>query len=350
MKNLDSQLKALRSNSEWAPEHKNAVKNRVFAVVRAEAAPAVTPSATWFRLSNLISKPLTAGTAVFALLASGWSVTASAAADSLPGDALYPVKRVGESAQLSLASLDRRAILHTEFASRRLAEAEELQATAKEDPALQVLAAQAITDYQAELQAAAEDIAQLGAENSASVVQVAVEVQQTVDQLTTLSASPVDNEQAAERVEEVQQVADRVANSIVNTVVNAHEYSSTETSERELNEMFMKRLASLETRRTFNLHRLEVIQNKISANASLQEVADLPTEDDFKRLNFALTSALARVPEVMSLFAHSGYRQSFRDIEGIEAEILAVEERIADIEIRLTQLLKDAQAGGLVTE
>lgn len=350
MNNLESKLNTLRQANAWSAEQKNAVKNRVFAVVRAEAAPAVAPSPVWFRVSNLISRPLTAGTAVFALLASGWSATVSAAAGSLPGDVLYPVKRVGESAQLTLASLDRRAVLHTEFASRRLEEAEQLQAATEQTEEVRALAVQALQEYQGELQAAASDIALLSTEDAPAALEVATEVQQTVEQLTTITASPTETVEAVEQTEQVQQVAGQITNSIIKSVVDVHEYSTTETSERRLKEMFVKRLSSLETRRTFNLHRLDVIQERLTANASLAEVAELPTEDDFKRLRFAIESALNQVPEAMSLFANSGYRQAFRNVEGIEAELLAVERNIAEIEIELTNLLRQAQTGGVQTQ
>jgi Domain of unknown function (DUF5667) len=61
------------------------------------------------------------GVTAGALALSGVSV---ASTDSLPGDALYPVKRSSERAQLALASSDlSRGQLHLEFANSRLREA-----------------------------------------------------------------------------------------------------------------------------------------------------------------------------------------------------------------------------------
>ena len=66
------------------------------------------------------------GVTAGALALSGVSV---ASTDSIPGDALYPVKRSSERAQLALASSDlSRGQLHFEFANSRLREAAQVPA------------------------------------------------------------------------------------------------------------------------------------------------------------------------------------------------------------------------------
>jgi hypothetical protein len=89
------------------------------------------------RASQLRSRPVTASTAaqrpvwrwnvvwvaasvMVALLLVGSAVTASAA--SVPGDALYPLKRTTEQVRLALAPAQQQADLHLEFARQRLQE------------------------------------------------------------------------------------------------------------------------------------------------------------------------------------------------------------------------------------
>ncbi len=62
--------------------------------------------------------------------------TVAASAGSLPGEPLYPVKRLVESTQLSLAAGDQRAALHVTFAETRLAEIEALSKRGDVPPGL----------------------------------------------------------------------------------------------------------------------------------------------------------------------------------------------------------------------
>ncbi len=68
---------------------------------------------------------LAASAAALALLGGGFGL-ASTSSDALPGDALYPVKRGVEDAQLLLTTGDGDLDLHRQFAKTRLREAEQL--------------------------------------------------------------------------------------------------------------------------------------------------------------------------------------------------------------------------------
>ncbi|MBL8046661.1 MAG: hypothetical protein JNL09_08975 [Anaerolineales bacterium] len=62
---------------------------------------------------------------LLAVVLGGWGVTA-ASASALPGEALYPLKRVVEQAQVSLAAEAQRLQLQAEFNQRRIAEIQAL--------------------------------------------------------------------------------------------------------------------------------------------------------------------------------------------------------------------------------
>lgn len=75
----------------------------------------------WMRKN--VFRPMLVGLSSFAVVFSGWIATVSASINSLPGDVLYPFKRVAEEAQLTLSpGAENKTKLQVEFASRRLEE------------------------------------------------------------------------------------------------------------------------------------------------------------------------------------------------------------------------------------
>lgn len=102
---------------------------------RNQSPAVVLPKRAWWRqLFSWVSQPAYLGIFLVVLALGGYGLT-SAAYQSLPGDALYGLKRVVENTQLSLADDLTRAKLQREFEARRLAE---IQALAQQGRALPV--------------------------------------------------------------------------------------------------------------------------------------------------------------------------------------------------------------------
>ena len=89
-------------------------------LARAIAQPAEAPRPRpriWRRVASIVA------VAMLALALAGWG-TVSAAADSVPGDMLYPIKRLGERVRYALTvNAEGKAELHIVFADERLREA-----------------------------------------------------------------------------------------------------------------------------------------------------------------------------------------------------------------------------------
>lgn len=339
------QLKKLKNDPKAGAvsrEHHEAAKKRLLAVIGEESGAAgEAPSfATWF-FGSFISKPVAAMATAF-VLAIGSLSTVNASSGSLPGDTLYSVKRITEQAQLRLASLDKRAVLHTEFAERRLKEATEIRQTTT-DPARLTLAKVAMEDYERELTQAGEDLKQLkgtvaSTQTFAAVndVQKKIESMQTViDQNVAASTTVADGEEAlaAKQVTtEAQQVATTVA-------VEVHEEESSEMTTLEMKEMFRKELGDIEARQTFDEHRIETAKQVLKANAELFAEDGMPTVDDLQRMAFVIKQTRLQIPEAMNGFAAGGYRTAFDTLHGIDAELLALEARLAEIEIIIMNTL-----------
>ncbi|GAA4915812.1 hypothetical protein LX16_4134 [Stackebrandtia albiflava] len=113
------------------PAFQASLRHRLLAEAAATGIGSTTPDPVPVRASR--RKRFTIAATVAGLLL-GLSGVATASADAVPGDALYPVKRSTERAQLALAGSDvSRGQLYLEFAHGRL---EEAQGLSGEDAAL----------------------------------------------------------------------------------------------------------------------------------------------------------------------------------------------------------------------
>ncbi|MBI3241186.1 MAG: hypothetical protein HYZ49_02700 [Chloroflexi bacterium] len=118
MPGLKAQLQAAQALRAWrAPAISPEAARRLEARVRQRTRAPRPNRAGLFGLP--LKWVVALATLIFFFISAG-AVTASA--DSLPGDALYPVKRTGESVQLLLTPASNKAALHTLFAERRLNE------------------------------------------------------------------------------------------------------------------------------------------------------------------------------------------------------------------------------------
>lgn len=300
---------------------------------------------SWY-VSSFISKPVTVGVAAVTLFAGSLS-TVSAASSSLPGDTLYSVKRITEQAQLKLASLDRRAVLHTEFAERRLREAAELRSSDPTNSGHQVLAKAAMVEYASELSQASADLKNLqNSVGSSTALAVVTDVQNKIESMkAVIDATAATNSTADAGTETVEaKQAVKEAQAVATTVaVDVHEEQATEKSSIELKALFTKDLGTIEARQTFDEHRLETITKAVLGVEMFKGVEGIPTSDDLKRMNYVVKQTRLQIPEAMNNFAAGGYRSAFATLQGIDQELLTLEARTAEIEILIMQT-RDAAA------
>ncbi len=126
--------------------------------------------------------------AVFAVMAilslAGWGVT-SASAASLPGELLYPIKRLSEQVAITLAPVEGQPDLHVTLAQRRLAEYESLSARGEFEPTLIVEAAIEIDTALSQVEGADVATSQVSVEQVA--LQAETQLQALSDRVAALS-------------------------------------------------------------------------------------------------------------------------------------------------------------------
>lgn len=296
---------------------------------------------TYIRESKLptVARSFSTAAAAVVLMLGGWITTVDAAANSLPGDALYGLKLVTEQVRLRLAPLEQRAVLHTEFAERRLNEVVALQhAGTVEQKNVEV----AVAAFRSEITSANTELQALVASGSADALETATAVEGKLtafDAALNETAATSANAEVSTQIEDAKDAARETQSTAVAVVVDTHEEQASDYSQRELQEMFQQELGALRGRQTFDLHRVEVVQNSLVAHAVFLVGVTVPTTDDFKVITYAITNADKGISEAMNLFAIGGYRGAFDKLRSVDGELLLVEARLAQVEITIITAL-----------
>lgn len=329
-KDIFTQLKKLRTEPRagYVGEERRARgRDQLMAAItssrqaKAAWAPTVAFEYVRFSFSDLLAKPVTAF-ASFVVLIFGSLTTASAASQSLPGDTLYSVKLVSERAQLSLASADRRAVLHTEFAENRLQEIMDLTSTGAAD---RVLVATAVDAFKREVAYATQEIQNLQTTgNQGLIAQVSVVNDKFTALNTSIGQAPV------EHAPGLTTSTVTASETVVDTVVDVYENEPEPTSATELKKLFQARMNALIQRRTLSIGRIEVIE----ANAEFSEVTS-------RRETAVLRGRISLVSEEMSdangFAGASGYRAAFERLREAEVFMRAIESELSAIEFKLIE-------------
>jgi len=274
-----------------------------------------------FAVSHFVFTPTTITASVFVMVLGGWITTVNAAG-SLPGDTLYGLKLVSERAQLSIASLEHKAVLHTAFAGRRLEEAVVLGTST--DLSKLSFVGVTLDAYSRELTAAEENLRQLQEEGNEETVQVASAVDKKIDHLSD-SIEKDFTEESPER-DGARDATKRTSNSVIDVVVETHESAVDQTaSERDLHVLFKNRLEDIRNREALDLGRLVVIEQVADAND-----LDIPSMND---VQLSIKEAMETVSDAERLAAVGGYRAAFEILRSIEDTLEIAERSIAEVEI-----------------
>lgn len=350
MNKIAAQLRAAQNRPAaggFAVERQAAAKRSLMLAIGADASevsaePVVnlkTRYLVWLSHS-FISRPVAIGAAGFVLAVSGLMTTVNAAQRSLPGDVLYTVKLINERAQLQLATLDRKAVLHTEFAEHRLREVTQLQSdTSGRDTGL---VAQTMNAYTQEVTSANQNLRELQASGNVTTVATASEVQQNLvalDSTITNTVGPATSSAESIAVTSAQATTQVAQDDSVSVAVEAHSGTSSEQSTRELNDMFLRQFAAIGTRKTFDIHRIAVVRSSLETHTETLGTLGIMTESDLRRLERSINIAVADVAPAMDVFTAGDYQSAFDALKRAESVLRGIEATIADAETAITSAL-----------
>ncbi len=328
-RDIFQQLKDLKSdpNAGWVSdlEQKNSKMKLMEAIGDNSVQKDELINLSFFRwnVTQFISTPVTVAVIGFVLAFSGWMTTVNAASTSLPGDSLYGLKLVTEQIKLKMASLEHKAILHTEFAEVRLEEAVVLQARGDVESAQVVIDA-----FKVEIAAANSDLQKLQNEGSVEVLAIAAELDDRIGELNLV----INEENDLDASQQVATVTKEAGNLVVDVVVDEHEVEVTERSESDLRSMFKDEYNAMNDRKAFDLGRISMIADVIDIN-------DLDLDINARALENKIKDATDEVPNAMNLAARGGYRDAFEILRSADTSLIQVESNLAEVEYQVMQAM-----------
>lgn len=372
LKNILAPLKDLPAYGGQSSERANAIKERIFSNIakyesslgRESAAFVDSPRSIkfdfgFYLLKSYVSTPVVASVLALVIVGSTGSATLAAAGRSLPGDTLYNVKIVSEQAQLKLSSLDKRAVLHTEFAGRRLQEATDLQTNASSNPETAALVESTLNAASLEIASAVADVQELQAttDDAQAALTVAATVQEKIDDLDDSISSAgelAETPAAVEEVANVQTAVDEASETATTVVVQAHESQPTALSEREVKAMFKRMMGELSGRQSFDEHRISTMKSVLSEkNDDLVTLETISVKDLTVRLESAqgtLWEISQLIDDCTSMFVAGGYRTAFEKLRVADTQLRDIESELADIEFAIIDAVKAIPEETIISE
>lgn len=349
MNKIAAQLRSLKDQANaggFSVDAQRVAKRALLSSIGADlaqaesAAPTLRTTYLFWLSRSFISRPIAIGVAAVTLATSGLMTTVSAAQDSVPGDALYSVKLVNERAQLQLASLDRRAVLHTEFAERRLREVAKLQSDSTTRNSS--LVTDTMNAYTQEVASANQNLRELQASGDTTTIATANEVDQklaSLDSTITNSATPVTSAEGSAAVSAAQVTTQVAQEDTVTVAVEAQQHDETGTSSTDLQTMFIRQFGAITTRKAFDLHRVTMIRTLLQQKPEL--VALGMSDTDLSRLERSINIAVADIAPAMDQFSTGGYRSAFDVLQHADTVLRGIEATIADMETSITAAMME---------
>jgi hypothetical protein len=196
---LKRQLKSLKTGevsprAEWLKSSREVLLSQIKNTVTDEKSGVMENF--WFGMSVFmpqrfvfaVVRPMAVLLIVALVGTSGWIATVDASYEALPGDWLYPAKRVMEKTQVTAATIfgakNTETMLHSEFAKRRATEIKKV--VAGDNPDKSEIVSQTVSDLKVEITSVATNLEEIKNIKDGGTGDVAKEVQKNTEQINTV--------------------------------------------------------------------------------------------------------------------------------------------------------------------
>jgi hypothetical protein len=187
---------------------------------------------------------------------SSWVVAASASSESLPGEWLYPAKRVTEATQVIVADVvgdtNGSTLLHAEFAKRRAEETRDI--VSQNDPDKIEIAAKTVSDLKDEMETVSAKLEEIKAaqdskaEMAQNINQNAQEIKDVLKEvkvnLLANTVTTTDSDDLSVQISEVKNLAKDTAVRAVEIMVEKHLQGDTSVSKDDVKQAINDQLQS----------------------------------------------------------------------------------------------------------
>ncbi len=290
-----------------------------------------------------VARPFAVGFSSLVLALGGWVVAVNAASDSVPGDALYPIKIATERVQLRFTtSSEQRAKLHIEFAGRRLDEVGAVQSSDRAGKNVRVQ--NALENFRKEIASAQTEFDSASKKNPDSASQIAAYVDEKSDAYTDQIRSRLASEdvQLSDEVraeaEAAQSEAVAVGRETVRVLVDAHDEAFENKSNNQLKSLFRNDLNDVQAQ-------ISVVKSRLTTVKNVLRERDLG--DDLERLASAIVSKIEgrllgvqpEIDKATNALAVGGYRSTFETMGELKDTMNVVHGLLAQLEVQISVAL-----------
>lgn len=299
-RDLKEQLKSLK-HSAVSPAPTWLEKNRAFLLSQirntvSEPVKSVPLNNFWNGLSMVmpralvfnVVRPVVVLLIVSIVATSGWVASVDAAYNTLPGDWLYPAKRMAEKTQVTVAAImgakNTEVKLHSEFAKRRATETKQIINGA--DPKKQERAAQSVIDLKKEIvnvntSLDAINIAKADQSAAATVKDVKQDTEQVKNVLQEVKTNLITSTSTADKsvsaaVSEAKDMAKDTAVKAVEVMVSKHLNGDNSVSQEEVKQVINATAQSAMAEATENKQNMAGV--KVVMDAVKTEVREAAAE------------------------------------------------------------------------
>lgn len=283
-----------------------------------------------------VVRPVAIGLSAFVIMIGGWAGMVSASFDTVPGDALYPVKIANERAQLVMTlSGEKKVKLHVEFASRRLDEVITL-ASVVDDGERDEQVKVAIESFTKEIEAASQQIDEIKVDDLDAAAELAKMMDRKVDEYEAAiktSETELATEENLANVGEAKDAMDSADNKAVEVLVESHETAQAEETADDLENRFQKDLVEITTRLNLSESRLINVEGVLAEYELAQKDVHLTSINSIRATLGAIDP---QVSEAMDYMAAGGFRKAFEILQNVKNELRTAESDIAVLEITIT--------------
>lgn len=285
-----------------------------------------------FLVANYAARPAAVALSVFALVFGGWITTVNASFAAVPGDKLYPVKLATERMQLTFATSQKKAKLHTEFASRRLDEVSVISESAHNNKEERLK--EAVKGYQKSLSSAEDALVELR-END---VQVAGEIAVVLNRKTDEFEAVLDGVQVGEEIEEVSEAinaTEQVQDQAIDALVSSQEEVPQDQTKDNLETRFQVLRVQIN-------ERIAVYEARINSIETVLEEKNLTLfSEEIVKAREAVRLHGPELSKADDLVASGVYREAFDTLKRIETELSTAQELILAMELGLTAAISE---------
>jgi len=218
--NKIKQLKQIKPSSKWFVSSRQILIDKL--IEQAELKPAVS-FFDWFWFKRL--QPMVLSAALVLILAGGPILTVKASQASMPGDFLYPVKKITEQVMLKIASKDSKAQMQVDLAYRRVEELNKITIDSYTPEEKTARTKEVISDIKSNLADISATMQNASADKMAGIAQKTKKIEQDLTRAKETISSEVKDQLA-----EVEKIVAEANNKIMAVLIQIEEDSNNATS------------------------------------------------------------------------------------------------------------------------